>query len=613
MCGISGIISGKAVPAKAIVDSLHSIKYRGLEDTLLYSDNFYSCSLSSEHSQQKYKAVLTEQESKTWFGFNRLCIVDLSPQAMQPFYSPETDTVFMCNGEIYNHKELRNKYLGDVSFTSSSDCEVAFRLYLKLGKDFINDVKGMFSIVIYDGKNHKLMAWRDRFGMKPLLYAFDGETFVFSSEAKGIWNTGLVKKELDYKGLAYSMYLGTCPSPITIYKNINSLQPAHGLEYDVKQKSVSVTPYWKLQYNPQRETIGFDEFSKDIERVCNQHLIDDLRKGVMLSGGLDSGLMAYYLAKGDKTLKTFNIFAENHVSDEREYAHLNAEKADLSLECYEISDNPSPEEIVPYLTAEEEPNTVPEPAFFLSLKANEQGMKVLYCALGPDEVFGGYDYYKKVAKLGRWEGIVKLLPSFIFPDKYRGKITDIKKYGLKMYPLISRQTFSWAEIKEIIGEERLKDVIHPIEFIEQQIKDLHPDYDKLPLLKKVSLLDIHYYISSHHVFRFDQSSMKHTVEMRFPLLDADFIQKYFNQAKCFDDIMKDPKPQWRSYAKHILPGKVFDMQKKGFGMLVEKWVSVLQKDEKLTSNSSYPFLKYRKWNESDTKKWYKMSLEKLFE
>lgn len=574
MCGFSGIISSGKVQQQMIVDSIAAIKHRGPDDTLVFSGdrNFYACELSNAASRNLFPELPLDKESNQFFAFNRLSIVDLSQDAMQPFFNQEKDSVLMLNGEIYNYRELRSQYLADAAFISQSDSEVAFLLYLKFGDEFVHLLRGMFSIVVYDFKTGQLKAWRDRLGMKPFYYAHQDGIFVFSSEMKGIFASGVIKKEINYEGLAYSMYLATCPSPLTIFKNISSLQAGCRLEYSLTSEKIKTAPYWNLKYTPSKRTIGFEEFNTDMEELCRLHGTGDVDKALMLSGGMDSGTLAYYFSKLEPELKCLNIYANNHAVDERPFAKENASNANLEIVFLEIPITPSLNQIEGCLQAEEEPNSIPEPAVFLCQKARVMGFEVLYSALGPDELFGGYNYFATTARFEKLNGALKFIPTLLIPKKYKSKFSEVKRYGLEYYPIVSRRLFAWEEIEQFLQKLGEPTPMHPIEYLNNQIINRYPEFKDLPLLKKVSYLDIFYYISSHHTFRSDQPSMRFSIEMRFPFLDHLFIEKYFNQANTFDHLGKYLKPQFREYVSNVLPGKIFEMKKKGFSMPTEKWI-----------------------------------------
>lgn len=571
MCGFSGWVLNTEINSDKILSSLHAIKHRGPDDTLIVTGYekpiFYSCTFSNTYSKKTYP-LLQNQLSKSCFGFNRLSIVDLSDHAMQPFYDKNSNLLFMMNGEVYNYAELKSEFLSDVTFNSESDSEVAFQLYIKLGNAFVDKLKGMFSIVIYNYNSNVLSIWRDRLGIKPFYYVITKQGIVFSSEMKGIFATQLVEKKLDFNGLAYSMYLGTCPSPLTIYKGIESLQAGHFMEYDGNSNEISITPYWHLKYTKNKQEVAIEEFNADVEAVCKLYATGDVKKAIMLSGGLDSGTLAYFYGKCNDKLEAVHIF-DNNPDSEFEFAQLNAQNAGMNISNYEVSRTFNESEIEFFLNSEEEPNNCPEPALVLCDKIKETGIKVLYNALGPDEIFGGYGHYQIMKKYSKWTTLFHL-PLFLFPKKHQHKIQEINTYGLEAFPFIGRQLFTWNEISKMLHANNKSIPEHPISFINKQITHIYPEFSKLPLFKKASYYDIFYYIASHHTFRSDQPSMLYGIEMRFPFLEHTFIEKYFNLSNTFDKLGVNLKPVFRDYVKTLLSPKVLTMKKQGFGVNIDQ-------------------------------------------
>lgn len=596
MCGFSGYISlADPLSLDLLEQSLRSIKHRGPDETLIYdveNKYFISSTLSSESFQKQYKLLNRDQNARIALGFNRLSIVDLSNAAMQPFIDPKSNSIFVFNGEIYNYKELRYKYLEKEQFSSESDSEVVFKLYLKFGNSFVEKLRGMFSIVILDLNAQKLKVWRDRMGMKPFYYSFINDIFIFNSEAKGIFSYEIVQKQINPQGLAYSMYLGTCPSPLTIYKEIFTLPAASYLEFDFKTKQITVNPYWVLEYKPNDDKQNLDKWLQDVVKL---HITGDVKKGIMQSGGLDSGLLAYYLGKVEPENIAYNLYAENHKIDESRFAAINAKHAGLQFEKIKVNNNIDFSELNEYLYCEEEPNQEPEPTYYLCKAVNKKGVKVLYNALGLDEIFGGYMYYRKVIKINKILPFFKFIPSFFIPLKYIEKIQTLEKYGSFISPFLARQLFSWKEINDFFPKNEMNGMDHPIEYLLNQARILYPKFDEMPLLKKVSWLDFFYYISMHHSFRSDQPAMKNSIELRFPFLDHVFIQTFFNEKNTFDGIEKGLKPKIRALASKVLDPRILKMPKKGFSMNTDQWI----KDKEFTSKVG--------------KDWYLKSLKVLFE
>lgn len=613
MCGISGIFTKQNIEGKLISDSLKSIKHRGPDNSLCasYTNNifrFYSNELSNPDTSQTFPSIENES-SNNWIGFNRLSIIDLSNNGMQPFYDEVTHTAFMLNGEVYNFKELRKNYLREEKFRSDSDTEVAFKLYLKFGDEFIHKIRGMFSIVVVDYKKQKLKIWRDRFGIKPLYYYTDKEKFIFSSEMRGIFETGLIEKIISEKHLAHIYYLQSTFAPNTLYKNVYSLEAGSKIEVDFQDFTFQKDKYWTLEYVPQDQEIGQEEFLSDLDEIVRLASLSDVKQAIMLSGGLDSGIMAHFLKKNTSDIQAITIYNQGYDQvNEYEFAKITAEKNRIEFLSIEIPNSIDKKIIYEYATSEEEPSNSPEATYFLSKEAvNRYDIKVLHNALGLDELFYGYKYYTQALHLQKFSGLLNNRFKYFLKGKKRYKYDELTQMGIFTLPLLSKSPLSWKEILELFDE----DWEHPAN---ELIKQAPTGFYDMPLLKQLSWIDFHYYISSYHSMRSDQSSMKNSVEMRFPFLDHLFVQKYFNQSYLHKNLSyKNNKPFLRKNAKGILDDRIFSMAKKGFSIPREIWIDGLSDfpSEIAGLNEVFGSKDLIKWADTSDKKWQLFSTAQI--
>ena len=613
MCGISGIFSKNKLSDSSILNSLNSIKHRGPNNTIHTSFfdkqiHFYSSQLSDKRTQFDLRTSSGIQ-ANNWVGFNRLSVIDLSNKGMQPLYDDELKVSFLLNGEIYNFNELREEFLQDVDFFSTSDSEVIFQLYIKLGDDFVHHLRGMFVIVIVDYIKNEVKVWRDRFGIKPFYYFVDGENFVFSSEIKGIFATDLARKKIDYKHLAYSFYLGSGFAPNTIYQHIFSLEAATKLTVDLKTFEVSKEQFWNLDYKPNHQQISKDEFLSDVKEVVKLASVADVKQAVMLSGGLDSGLLAYQFYQNKTEIDALTIFSENSDGQsELEFAKSNAKNAQLKLKSFEIDHSVDLQTIKEYCLAEEEPNSSPEPAYFLSKKAHENDYIVLQNALGFDELFYGYSYYSQAKRLQKIPKFALKISPFFVNDSKKRKLEEVTHFGLETIPFISRSIVSWNEVQKLFSKYGSDHWEHPISVLMNHVNESNPNFEHFPLLKKISYLDFYYYISSHHSLRSDLPAMKNEIEMRFPYLDHLFVQKYFNLINLDEGLKKDfNKPFLRKSVEQILPKDVLNMPKKGFSMPTAKWVENVNIDQDFNELYTIFGESVKDWTKNPSKKWLLIS------
>src|SRR5713101_1877442 len=228
MCGIAGIVSQSA-DLEAIGPMTAALSHRGPDGSGIWSDGL--CSL----------------------GHRRLAIIDLSVKGKQPLCN-ESETVWIVfNGEIYNFQELRAQLeLSGHKFNSHTDTEVIVHAYEQWGTECVKKLRGMFAFAIWDQPRRRLFLARDRVGKKPLYYADKGNCFVFASELQGLLQNPGVPREVDLEALDSYLSWGYVPAPLTGFKNVWKLPPAHFLVLDVKPDGTDmrVERYWDLQYAP---------------------------------------------------------------------------------------------------------------------------------------------------------------------------------------------------------------------------------------------------------------------------------------------------------------------------------------------------------------------------
>ena len=304
MCGILGVWDSKnKVKLRDFKNSRDSFIYRGPDDEGMFFDR---------------KANLA-------LGHRRLAILDLTEAGGQPMEFG--DLVIVYNGEVYNFKEVRKELeKKGYKFKSNSDTEVILKSYLEWGKSCVSKFRGMFAFGIWDKKRKKLILCRDRLGIKPLYWYFDGNLFIFASELKAILFYPQVKKELNFEALRYFFQFGYIPTPLTIFKKVYKLEPGTFLEIDDSFK-IKKEKYWKVEDCFLKEKIKPDEkeILEEIEKLLKEsfllRMIADVEVGVFLSGGVDSSLLVSILQKNSsKKIKTFTIGFFEKEYDEAPFA-----------------------------------------------------------------------------------------------------------------------------------------------------------------------------------------------------------------------------------------------------------------------------------------------------
>ncbi len=403
MCGLLGIWT-RGEPADAS-EAIETLVHRGPDDSGSFSDG----GLTLAHT--------------------RLSILDLSDAGHQPMRSADGRFVLSYNGEIYNHRELRASLQSDgCRFVSSSDTEVLLKGLERRGVEFLNQIYGMFSFALWDAKQRELLLARDPTGVKPLLYyhAPDG-TFAFASELKAFQSLRCCRFELDQEMMRQYVEFGyVWDSERTVIRNVRKLPPGHLLR--VKDVRPGAATRWRPPTPPPQDERAVtldrasDQLYETLSEVVRQQLVADVPVGLLLSGGVDSSILAALAARAlDRPLRTLSVGFENHPG-ELEHARTVAR--------FIGSDNSEQTIGVDEVMAEFEQNAryyddlFWDTGFITSLiiyrRCRAEGLKVVLVGEGADEIFAGYGTFARLS-----EGWVNVLPPaihrYLFYRQYSGQ------------------------------------------------------------------------------------------------------------------------------------------------------------------------------------------------
>src|SRR5215475_12489035 len=370
MCGIYGVLAlrdDKQLDVR-ILEHMGSItRHRGPDDEGRYAD------------------------PRILLGMRRLSIIDLAG-GHQPIANEDETVWVVCNGEIYNYKELRVELekRGHV-FRTRSDTEVIVHLYEEEGVDLFNRLRGMFAIAIWDTNRSRLILARDRLGKKPLYLAREPGQLFFASEIKALLELETISKGLNLSALNEYLALGYVPAPLTLFKGIEKVLPGHYIVCERGQ--ISAHRYWEI--DPER----VDRLSEEewVERVREKlfesvriRLVSDVPLGAFLSGGIDSSAVVAAMAKVmDQPVKTYSIGFEGEDSFYNELPYARIVARAFGTDHHEIVVRPDVAELLPQLIWYlEEP--IADSAFittFLVSRLAAQSVKVILSGVGGDELF----------------------------------------------------------------------------------------------------------------------------------------------------------------------------------------------------------------------------------
>jgi len=533
-------------------------------------------------------------------GHQRLSIIDLSPAGHQPM-SNEDNTIWITyNGEVYNFKELRRdlKRKGH-TFKSETDTEVILHLYEEEGIDAIHQLNGMFAFAIWDENTSRLWVCRDRIGIKPLVYYWDGKHFAFASEIKALLNDPAIPKELDPEALYLYLTFNYVPAPYTMFRGIRKLEPGHFLIFE--QGKIKAKKYWDVDPTKvsdssphefvKQETVFKERLYEYLSDAVQKRLIADVPLGAFLSGGIDSSIIVALMARhSNQAVKTFSIgFKEDKLFDETHYAREVADRLKTDHHEFKLSYRDMLDVLQEVLSTFDEPfaDSSAIPTYIVSRETRKH-VTVALSGDGGDELFAGYRSY-----LGEyWYQRYMLVPSIIregLIEKIVHKLPDARdvkllEYSRRLKKFIRSTKGSFAErvlaLKEVFPRSIRQKLLLESKFNENpSLED--PALSLVQKLLKISYndrinkilySDLKDSLPGDMLTKVDWMSMKNSLEVRVPFLDHRVVELAFNMQGAFKIYKGKTKYILKETFKELLPPSLLGRPKAGFEIPIGRWL-----------------------------------------
>ncbi len=511
-------------------------------------------------------------------GFARLAIIDLSSAADQPMSDAKGQIWIVFNGEIYAYKNLRQDLISrGYFFKTHSDTEVIIQAYLEWGDDFVDHLDGMFAVAIHDLRTRELKLFRDRAGIKPLYYFYDGKEFAFASELKGIVRLcDDIHFEYDRNALFDYLTYSYIPEPKTVYRNVFKLLPAHQLVFNLRTKTISsVRPYWTLNPECTRPEITIKAAAATVRELIQEsirdQLVADVPVGCFLSGGMDSSIVAAEASLTKPDLEAFSIGFDDPRFTEVHYAQFLTAKFKLRHRIETLS-SPAANDLFANLALwYDEPfaDTSAFPTFLVS-KFARQNATVVLTGDGGDEVFGGYSRFK----IYDWVFKLPHLTHRGFNHRFgRWKYANCRTCAYRMF--LAGEIFT---SDEITCYPLLMGAMSPPEKMAYARQwDIPKDYDSywyfrkyfrrdLPVLTRLQYLDFHTYLPSDILTKVDRVTMAVSLEARVPLLSRKIVEYVFSLPEHIRYFNGQLKGLLKETYRDILPKEIITRGKMGFSV-----------------------------------------------
>ena len=515
MCGIAGIVdfNGNVIAESLVRSMCTAICHRGPDDEGVLS----------------IPAAPASSEPRAVLGNRRLSIIDVAG-GHQPMANEDRSVWVVQNGEIYNFKELRDRLVASGHrFVTKSDTEVIVHLYEEKGEHFARELDGMFAIAIWDDRKKRLVLARDRFGKKPVLYAEAGGRLWFGSEFQALLADPAVSREIDYEALDEYMSFMSVPAPLTIYKQIRKLPPAHVLVRDAS--GTRVERYWQLHYLPKRRITEEDaaaEVRRLLTEAVRKRLISEVPLGAFLSGGVDSSAVVALMATlSDSPVKTFSIGFDDPRFNELPHARRMAER--YRCEHHEFEVHPKAIEILPSMArhyGEPYADSSAIPSFYLA-QLTRRHVTVALNGDGGDEAFAGNGWHLAGRLAERWQHLPSplraaaetaagaLIPASSNRRSLWSRATRFVNGASRPRPEMYRAFLSvyTPDLKSALyANPQLRPRTDRLESVFAGLRDLDG-------VDAMLAADVAWYLPTDLLVKMDIATMAHSLESRSPFLD----------------------------------------------------------------------------------------------
>lgn len=568
MCGIAGYIS------------------RGYSNRELMAQALKRMTAAQAHRGPDDSGIYITPDGRAGLGNRRLAIIDLSSAGHMPIGNADGSVWITYNGEVYNFVELRAELerLGYV-FRSRTDSEVVLHAYEAWGPACVHRLRGMFAFAILDLRGARqgsiapapqLFLARDRLGIKPLYYHWDGRRLVFASELRALLASGLVEFRLDPSALLGYLELGAVPGEGTILAGVRSLPPASTLTLD--GHGLRIESYWSPaaagggEPGPEPEEV----LRAALEEAVRIRLVSDVPLGAFLSGGVDSSAVVALMRRATNgTVRTFSILFPEQEFNEGVYARQVARQYATDHHEVELSGQDVVAEMDQVIAAMDQPSVDGVNTYFVSKFARESGIIVALSGLGGDELFGGYPSFRlvrRLAWLGRVPGAGRALASVL--GRLDGP-SGARKLALlrsqaggvpSAYVAVRAVRSPWEAASLLAADVRSQATFEPVDYAAAFLPD------GADTAWQVTCLELRTYTHNQLLRDTDAMSMAHSLEVRVPLLDHQLVELASRLPASLRDGRGQPKWLLVQTALPEMGPDFFARPKRGFTFPFARWL-----------------------------------------
>lgn len=571
MCGIAGILSSTPPELDLARRMSLSIAHRGPDDDDIFSDH--------------HVALI----------HRRLAIVDTSSLGKQPMHSADGRHIIVFNGEIYNHADLRPALARKYPFRSQSDTETLLYGFIEHGPALLEKLNGIFAFAVYDTLNGEVFIARDQLGVKPLYFASDRNTFLFSSEIKALTEWPGLNKALDVSALGHYLTYLWNPGNSTPFMGVQKLLPGHWLRLNTQQPSdVEIKKYYEIPFDGVRfdktERQLTDELDERLHRAVERQLMSDVPLGFFLSGGLDSSAVVACARNlwpqrdlPCYTIRSNNASANDGFADDLPYARKVAAHLRADLRVIEQSpDYLSEFDRMIYHLDEPQGDIAPLNVLHICAQARAEGCKVLLGGTAGDDLFSGYRRHQAL----RMEALYRFLPqAFFHAARFFFQKTNTQNTGARRLqkllrdfdrPIVERLAayYAWRPMEQITAlfSKKMRSELEgfdPLEALESSLQNIPLEQEPLNWML---YWDQKFFLPDHNLNYTDKLSMAVGVEARVPFLDLELVAFAAHLPVSLKLHGTTTKYLLKKVMERYLPHEIIYRPKTGFGAPVRQWV-----------------------------------------
>ncbi len=528
-----------------------------------------------------------ESKSMATLGMRRLAIFDPA-HGRQPMQTPDGRLTIVFNGAIYNFRELRAELAATGwSFRTQCDTEVLLAAYARWGERCIPRLRGMFAFAVWNEPERSLFLGRDPFGIKPLYYRRHQSTFTFASELNALVASATFSQEIDVTSVSDYLAWLSVPAPKTIYRDVFSLLPGECATFAAGQLNIRTT--WSFHSIPPdaKACTTNSEFTHELrarlEDTIRAHVIADVPVGAFLSGGLDSSVVVGLMTRtSGAPLRTFSLTFDEAEYSEADAAAATARHFGTKHHATVLTGSQVANDIEELIRTIDQPTGDGINTYYVSRAARAGGVTVALSGLGGDELFGGYPSFRDLPRIARWLPAWRAVPAVIREpivahlnrgDTRKRKLADFLSYATNLQELgaLQRRVYSEVSRRALLTPETLatagpRPPFHP------QLANLTNDLAHAGVFEVISAWELRTYMADVLLRDSDVMSMRHSLELRVPLVDRPLIEWLSRQPSKFKHVPHRPKGALTDAACDLLPPGLAERPKRGFTLPFALWM-----------------------------------------